>query len=119
LSADSGSVGHVIHVESTETDYGKWPVELEYVDEETVSPRGTRRPAGEPVRFSFERFNPVASGGGWDVGFYTWTDPEADPDKSPERFAALLSGEPMLRRSEVRLDVIRGSSRSTGSAGPH
>jgi hypothetical protein len=61
------------------------------------------------VPFSFERFEPATE---WGVRFFAWTDPAADPvpgpatgpAHDPDAFARLLESNPILTRTEPRLD---------------
>jgi len=99
LSAESGTTGDTLIVVPERA--GDWSVELEYAGEATVSPRGLEAPAGSPVRFSFERFEPIP---GWDVRFFAWTAPEDDPTADPRAFGRLQARGPLLERREGRLD---------------
>lgn len=101
LSAEAGRTGDTLVVTPEAESVGDWRVELEYVGAATVSPRGTERPAGQPVQFAYERFEPATD---WRVRFFAWEDPDADPGESPEAFRELLVGEPILTREEPRLD---------------
>jgi len=101
LSARSGAVGDTLEVEPEPDARGDWSVELEYVGERTVSPRGTERPAGAPVPFRFEYFDPI---GDWDVRLFTWEDPGIDPDRDPQAFERVFETVPVMVRTESRLD---------------
>lgn len=101
VSAGAGSIGDTLIVTPGDGREGDWSVELEYVGEATASPRGVERPAGEPVRFSFERFEPIP---GWDVRFYRWTDPAENPTANPRALAPLREAGPILERREPGLD---------------
>jgi parallel beta-helix repeat protein len=100
---ESGVTGDTITIVPGVSGAGDFGVELEYIGEEVVSPRGTVTPAGETVGFGLRRFNPIYPGG-WDVAFRTWTDPAMDPDRDAAAFDALFSAEPLLTRHETRLD---------------
>ena len=100
LSAASGRVGDTIAV--TPGTPGEWSLVLEYRGAVTVSPRGTRRAAGAPVRFSYGVFAPPMH---WNIRFFTWTD-SASPVAKPDSFAALLRGTPLLTREAPRLDYM-------------
>jgi hypothetical protein len=102
LSAAHGSTGDTIVVTPVSGSEGDWELNLEYRGQATVSPRGTRRPAGAPYRFSFARFEPAA---GWQVQFFAWAD-STDPRTRPEAFRTLLAGPPLLSRAEPRLDYM-------------
>lgn len=124
LSATSGVRGDVIRVRPEEGARGEWSIQLEFVGAATVSPRGTARPAATPTAFGYERFEPISS---WQARFHVWTDPDQDPavagDAGPmgapqglagdpgagdsardAAFARLLAGQPLLSRTEERLD---------------
>src|SRR5258705_9046 len=57
-SADSGAIGDTISVTRKPDSLGDWELALDYTGESTVSPRGERRSAGLPYRFSYGRFEP-------------------------------------------------------------
>jgi parallel beta-helix repeat protein len=100
LSAAHGSIGDTIIV--TPGAAGDWELTLEYHGQATVSPRGVRRPAGVPYRFSYSRFEPAAH---WQVQFFAWAD-STDPRTRAEAFQRLLAGSPLLSRTEPRLDYM-------------
>ena len=85
----------------TDADLRNFDLTLEYRGGETVSPRGERRPAGRPYRFSYTRYEPAAD---WSVRFYAWSDSTALRDK-PMAAEALLASAPILSRQMSRLDV--------------
>jgi parallel beta-helix repeat protein len=102
LSARAGVVGDTISVVPDSGAERDWNVTLEYRGEATVSSRGIRRAAGVPVRFGYERFEPLSP---WQVGFYAWAD-STDPRAHPEAFRALLAGPALVTRTEPRLDYM-------------
>ena len=187
LSATGGRVGDTIIVTPAPDSVGDWGVTLEYRGAATVSPRGTRRAAGQPYRFSYGRFEPPIV---WSIRFSTasdtfavalprldfmWYRPPAhlarvpqehwsleatgsvdlppgaytlraisddavrmwvdgkpviddwDPHESTVDAAPLAAGRHALRVEyrqvdgwvELRVEILRGESRSTGSPGPH
>jgi nitrous oxidase accessory protein NosD len=71
LSQTAGRVGDTVAVTPAPDSVGDWDVTLEYRGAATVSPRGARRAAGRPYRFSYGRFEPAID---WMVRFFTWTD---------------------------------------------
>ncbi|HEU5218337.1 MAG TPA: PA14 domain-containing protein, partial [Gemmatimonadales bacterium] len=79
---------------------GEWDLTLEYRGTETVSPRGERRAAGRPYRFSYARYEPAAD---WSMRFYTWSD-STDLRNRPEAFDAVSATTPLLTRRGSRLD---------------
>ncbi len=102
LSRTSGRTGDTIRVTPSGTTPGEWDLQLEYRGGETFSPRGERREAGEPYRFSFARQEPSLS---WAVNFYAWSDSAGtDLRNKPEAFEALLRTPALLTRQESRLD---------------
>ena len=101
LSRASGRIGDTLAVTPASGPGADWEVVLEYRGESTVSPRGTRRPAGAPYRFAYGRFEPAAD---WTMRFFAWTD-STDPRSRPEAFAALLGGAPRLTQHAPRLDL--------------
>ena len=187
LSASAGRVGDTLIVTPAPDSVGNWDVTLEYRGAATVSPRGTRRGAGQPYRFSYGRFEPSIT---WNVRFLTasdtfavalprldfmWYRPPAslarvpqehwsleatgnldlppgnytlrtisddavrvwvdgalviddwDPHESKVDAVPLTAGRHALRVEyrqvdgwvEVRVEILRGEGRSTGSPGPH
>ena len=102
LSKQSGNVGDTIVVAPLAGALNDWQVTLEYRGAATTSPRGERRTAGEPYRFSYSRFQPISA---WDVRFYTFAD-STDPRTRPDAIAALERGTPIVGRSDARLDYM-------------
>jgi parallel beta-helix repeat protein len=102
LSHTSGRVGDTIRVTPAGTSPGEWDLTLEYRGGETVSPQGVKRGFGQPYRFSFGRYEPVAD---WAMRFYAWTD-STDLRGKPEVFEGLLKTEPLLVRRAPRLDYM-------------
>ena len=100
LPMESGAVGDTIAVTPAADSAGDWELTLEYRGDATISPRGVRTPAGQPVWFSYSRFEPAAD---WTVRFFAWTD-STDPRTHAEAFAGLLSGAPLFVRHAPRLD---------------
>jgi parallel beta-helix repeat protein len=100
LSIRAGRMGDTLAVTPASGSVGDWSVTLEYRGLETVSPRGERTPAGEPVRFGWSRFEPPQA---WAVRFEAWSD-STDPRSHPEAFTRLLAAPPLLARTEPRLD---------------
>ena len=192
LSAEEGVTGDTLTV--TPETPGDWRVELEYVGEATMSPLGVEKPAGDPISFDFQRFEPAVE---WDVRFFggleaavdfregriltreesrldymgygsiiegipqenwgleatgsvelpagvysirtisddavrVWVDDRLvidhwEPHESSVDYAPMTPGQHDLRVryrqvggwTELRFEIIRGSNRSTGSAGRH
>lgn len=89
LSKEAGRTTDTVAVTPEPGRAGDWTLELEYRGAATVSPRGERRAAGQPVRFAYSRFEPAV---GWDTRFFSWTaDPAPDgtvPLPGPEAIAA-------------------------------
>lgn len=103
ISARSGRVGDTITVTpSAGASAMDWNIEMEYRGEATVSPTGVRRAAGTPYRFAYARFEPRMT---WQVRFFAWAD-STDPRSKADAFAALLTGTPLLQRTESRLDYM-------------
>jgi parallel beta-helix repeat protein len=102
VSRETGRVGDTIAVIPFADSTGDWELTLEYRGAATTSARGVRRAAGEPLRFSYARFEPRAD---WDVRFFTWND-SSDPRTREGDFAALLRGTPVLTRRLPRLDFM-------------
>ena len=71
LSSTSGRVGDTLGVTPSSGSLGDWNVTLEYRGAATMSPRGITRAAGQPYRFSYERFEPSID---WSVRFFSWSD---------------------------------------------
>jgi hypothetical protein len=101
VSARSGRIGDTLVVRPHADREQDWNVALEYVGAATVSPQGTRRAAGVPVRFTFDRHEPRTD---WTVRYFAWTDSLRDPHKAAGNLDAIVSGAPMLERREARLD---------------
>jgi hypothetical protein len=73
---------------------------LEYRGGATISPRGERHAAGQPVRFSYSRFEPPIQ---WTARVFTWSD-STDPRTHATAFAALLRSAPAATLHPHRLD---------------
>ena len=101
-----GVIGDTVVVRPAAGSPGEWSVRLEYVGDETVSPRGVVRPAGEPVDFGYEWFEPIRE---WTVRYFTWEDPELDPDGGDSD--RLFKGAPLRTERRSRLDHQWFSSR--------
>jgi parallel beta-helix repeat protein len=95
VSRPRGRTGETVRVAPDRASVGDWALDLEYTGERTVSPRGTVRAAGEPVRFRYERFEPARA---WDVRFFDWGDADAAPTED------VFAGTPILARREPRID---------------
>lgn len=100
LSHSSGRLPDSIAVTPRPDSAGDWEITLEYRGGATLSPRGVRRPAGAPYRFSYGQFQPRI---GWHVRFFTWAD-STDPRSKPQAFDSLLARTPLLERDTPRLD---------------
>jgi parallel beta-helix repeat protein len=101
FSRASGRTGDTITVLPERGSRSDWGITLEYVGDATVSPRGRRRKAGEPYRFSYARFEPRVD---WSVRFYAWGDGAPDPRSNADAFDALVRAAPLLTIRVPRLD---------------
>jgi parallel beta-helix repeat protein len=101
FSHEAGSTGDTLVVVLAPGASRDWSVELEYVGEATVSPRGVPTEAGVAQRFTFDRFEPL---GPWHARFFAWADESTDPPGNPGAFESILAGLPFLTRVEDRLD---------------
>ncbi|HSA56207.1 MAG TPA: NosD domain-containing protein [Gemmatimonadaceae bacterium] len=97
-----GRVGDTLTVTPHPDSAGDWSVTLEYRGVATRSPRGALTPAGQPVRFSYGRFEPAMD---WALRFFTWSD-STDPRTHHDAFQARLRGTPILMRRAPRLDFM-------------
>ena len=97
----AGRIGDTVTVTPGPAAGADWEIALEYRGSATASPRGTRRPAGAPVRFTYGRFEPAQD---WAMRFFAWTD-STDPRARPDAFAALLTGGALVARRSPRLDL--------------
>ena len=86
LSATEGAMGDTLVVTPTADAARDWSVELEYRGARTVSPRGVVRDAGQPVRFRYAHFQPLAA---WRVKVVAW-DSTCDPRSDTAAFRARL-----------------------------
>ena len=101
ISPRAGDIGDTIVVMPTPPAVGDWEVVLEYVGEATVSPRGLRRKAGVPVRFSYGRFEPLQR---WNVRAWATRDSTAKKDTLPPDTTVVRRGKPILTTTLPRLD---------------
>jgi hypothetical protein len=88
LSSDEGTVGDTLVVTPSASMIGDWRIELEYLGEATVSPRGQR------LRMD------------WTVRFFTWADSAGDPAQNPRGFEDMMEGLPSFTRREARVDYV-------------
>lgn len=102
LSAQRGRVGDTLAVTPHADSLGDWSVTLEYRGVATRSPRGATTPAGQPVRFSYGRFDPAMD---WAMRFIAWSD-STDPRTRSDAFEELLRSMPGLTRRAPRLDLM-------------
>lgn len=102
VSAEDGRTGDTIAVTPHRDSLGDWRITLEYRGAATTSPRGEITAAGEPVRFSYERFEPPMH---WDVRFVTWSDP-TDPRTHAAAFDSLFRRGAGFARQAPRLDFM-------------
>jgi hypothetical protein len=100
VSKASGGMSDTIAVTPKADSAGDWTIALEYRGGASVSPRGERRAAGQPVTFSYGRFEPAQN---WNVRFFAWSD-TTDPRTRGVAFDSLLLGTPMKTLSAPRLD---------------
>lgn len=99
ISHTSGMMADTMAVTPDPGSQGEWEITLEYRGAETVSPRGVRGPPGEPIRFSYGRFEPAIT---WDARFFAWT--ATDPDRGPPDFEEVTATAPILTTRLPRLD---------------
>jgi hypothetical protein len=78
-----------------------WELVLEYRGTATLSPRGDHRAAGEPVRFSYGRFEPAID---WTARVFAWSD-SAAPGRDAGALTALLRSPPVATLRLPRLDL--------------
>lgn len=102
LSAQRGRVGDTLAVTPHPDSSGDWSVTLEYRGAATRTSRGTSTAAGQPVRFSYGRFEPRMD---WALRFVAWSD-STDPRTRPDAFEELMRTMPGLTRRAPRLDFM-------------
>ena len=100
LSRVRGKTGDTISV--LPSNAGDWQLDLEYRGEATRTPRGERRVAGTPYRFSYTHFEPSMR---WDVQFFSWAD-SSDPRTMRHAFARALQGTPVASQVTSRVDYM-------------
>jgi parallel beta-helix repeat protein len=116
LSRTAGRIGDTLVVTPASDSLGDWNVALEYRGAATLSPRGIRRGAGQPYRFSYGRFEPPVH---WTIRFFAWSD-------SADRFAQPIDSgaaarldfmwyRPPATRRGARLPQERWSLQATGT----
>jgi len=101
LTPTSGRVRDTILVTPRSGSVGDWDLTLESIGAATISPRGERRTAGTPYRFSYSRFEPLID---WSVRFYKWSDSTRNLRKEPASPAAFSTATPILSLNAPRLD---------------
>lgn len=111
LSATSGTVPGFVTVELEPGRVGTTKIDLEYTGEATTDYRGIVTPAGQPVKFGFERFHAPID---WTVNFYPWSE-QVDPAvptsvPKPDLLAAILKGAPIHTLKTDRLDYASGGA---------
>jgi parallel beta-helix repeat protein len=101
VTPTTGRMTDTIVVTPKPDSVGDWDLVLEYVGGPTVSPRGERRSAGTPYRFSYTRFDPTID---WTLRFYKWSDSTGDVRKNPPSQLAFAGSAPLLALHASRLD---------------
>src|SRR5438128_1447192 len=101
LTPTSGRVRDTLLVTPRSGSVGDWDLTLESIGAATISPRGERRTAGTPYRFSYSRFEPLID---WSVRFYKWSDSTRNLRKEPASPAAFSTATPILSLNAPRLD---------------
>ncbi|MGV3618691.1 MAG: right-handed parallel beta-helix repeat-containing protein [Fimbriimonas sp.] len=111
LSATSGEVPGFVTIELEKGRVGNTKIDLEYIGAETFDYRGNPTPAGQPVRFGFERFHAPID---WTVDFFKWTESvnASDPIAIPKAdlLAEIIKGTPIHTLKTDRLDYASGGS---------
>jgi len=85
-------------------------VEIEFVGERVVTPRGEVIPEGTPYRVSYAVFEPAID---WTVNFWTF-DTDSDPLTQPAAFAARLKTTPAKTVTLTRLAYANAGSFGDG-----
>src|SRR6185503_7665280 len=85
-------------------------IELEYIGERVITPRGEVIAAGKPYRFSYSVFEPEID---WTVNFWTF-DAATDPLTQPAAFAARLKTPPARTHKTTRLAYANARSFGQG-----
>jgi len=101
ISASSGRIGDTIRVTPRADSAGLWEVVMEYRGAATITSRGERRRAGEPVRFMYARYEPPVA---WQFRAWAWSD-SLDPRRSGN-WERLTTGPRLLDRTMPRLDFM-------------
>ena len=101
VTPTSGRMADTILVTPKPDSVGDWDLTLEYIGAATISPRGERRTAGTPYRFSYSRFEPPID---WSVRFYKWSDSTRNLRKDPASPVAFSAATPILSLNAPRLD---------------
>ncbi|HET9332252.1 MAG TPA: NosD domain-containing protein [Gemmatimonadota bacterium] len=80
-----------------------WAIALEYRGADVVTAFGDSIPAGEPIRFGWERFFAPVD---WRIRVHAWED-ATDPRSSPAAFRELLDrGAPLLEQEADRIEWL-------------
>ena len=102
LSANAGAIPGRVVVTPDSGAFEDWELVLEYRGGATISPRGERAAAGEPVLF---RYAATAARTIWRQRIVAWTDSASDPRTMPDGFdRALRSGPALVERASPSLD---------------
>jgi len=88
---------------------------LEYVGQDVVMPRGQTFAAGQPVPFSYRQLDPAVA---WTVGFWTY-EPAISPTTAPVRFAARMRQPPVKSETRARLDFLTSRAIAEGLPSDH
>jgi len=110
LFPEAGAVGDTLVVTPTAGRVADLEIELEYVGEEVRPVGGPVVAAGQPYRFRYQRF---AAAPDWRVQVFTW-DSAGDPRTREAAFRRTLATQPVLERSERRLDWMWSRPRIEG-----
>lgn len=111
LSAQSGSVPATIEATVTGGKATDMLIELEYVGEATTDYRGVVTPAGQPVRFRYEKFVAPID---WTVKWWAWEKDKSDPRTQERAFQAIWKTEPLRSEQRDELNYAWGGSPGEG-----
>jgi len=110
VEPQAGRIPAVITVTPAAGRTTDFDVRLTYTGGAVTGPRGDAVPAGAPYAFGYTRFFAPVD---WRIRYFTF-DEAARPDRSPDAFGRIVSGDPVKTDRREALDYMSGGAIAEG-----